>query len=503
MMNNMDGHKGRIRTHKCVAKEEWCFYAMLGDFFYFMTRNCIKVCHPKCIGKDDSVVNTGNSWTCDAHSCIICHKGQDFICVGCPKALCRHCIGQVEFVQIGGNKGLCHVCLKYGLLVEEKKDGDYDRKFMEHFRLAWKIIRERESLTLKYLHSAEDRMKKGEFYMSCCDSDENDGVKSDIYDKFPKENLEARKIPPLQIWTYNGENDPEVLLHVSGMENKISINLLENCNITQEECKDLKIRIQRGILKQPTVDELEQKAIILHEDTTKHWIATELQRLKNRFDLACEKGWRGQMIEFGKKRDLLLKSDEQAKLLNTVPHVVAAAEGELELLFRNCLKAPATSGSRSGKLAEDNRPPMEEEAEAILQTGGDQVIHNPSASLERTQSIIIGPGNDEAIGHEKTEGSTAKEVTEEDQVVLDLSKSSEMLETVTTGLVDDHVVEQEKIEGSTAQITVSNDVKDNGRPSVPVDHQDLKWNIITPAGAVSGPYQIDDLKCVTKVLPFY
>ncbi|XP_074365979.1 uncharacterized protein LOC141706960 [Apium graveolens] len=50
---------------------------------------------------------------------------------------------------------------------------------------------------------------------------------------------------------------------------------------------------------------------------------------------------------------------------------------------------------------------------------------------------------------------------------------------------------------------VSNDVKDNGRPSVPVDHQDLKWNIITPAGAVSGPYRIDDLKCVTEVLPFY
>ncbi|XP_074362726.1 uncharacterized protein LOC141703003 isoform X2 [Apium graveolens] len=140
---------------------------------------------------------------------------------------------------------------------------------------------------------------------------------------------------------------------------------------------------------------------------------------------------------------------------------------------------------------------MEEEAETILQTGGDQVIHNPSASLERTQSIVIGPGNDEAIGHEKAEGSTAKEVTEEDQVVLDLSKSFEMTETVAIGLVDDHIVEQEKFEGSTAQITVSNDVKDNGRPSVPVDHQDLKWNIITPARVVSGPYHIDDLKCMS------
>lgn len=54
------------------------------------------------------------------------------------------------------------------------------------------------------------------------------------------------------------------------------------------------------------------------------------------------------MIEFEKKRDLLLKSDEQAKLLNTVPHVVPAVEGELERLSRSCLKDPVTHGSSSG-----------------------------------------------------------------------------------------------------------------------------------------------------------
>lgn len=63
----------------------------------------------------------------DAHSCFICHKGQDFVCMVCPKALCRNCIGQAEFVQMKGNKGLCGVCLISGLLVEEKKDGDCDR----------------------------------------------------------------------------------------------------------------------------------------------------------------------------------------------------------------------------------------------------------------------------------------------------------------------------------------------------------------------------------------
>lgn len=55
----------------------------------------------------------------------------------------------------------------------------------------------------------------------------------------------------------------------------------------------------------------------------------------------------------------------------------------------------------------------------------------------------------------------------------------------------------------TCLLSVNNDVQDNSPPSVPFDHQDLKWNIITPAGVVSGPYRIDDLKCVTEVLPFY
>lgn len=54
------------------------------------------------------------------------------------------------------------------------------------------------------------------------------------------------------------------------------------------------------------------------------------------------------MIEFEKKRDLLLESDEQANLLNTVPCVVAAAEGELELLLKSSLKTPVTDGISSG-----------------------------------------------------------------------------------------------------------------------------------------------------------
>lgn len=78
---------------------------------------------------------------------------------------------------------------------------------MENFGSAWKIIRERESLTLKDLRCAEERMKKGDFYMSGCNSDENDErVKSDIYDTFPMKNKKRRSISLFQYALIEPEN---------------------------------------------------------------------------------------------------------------------------------------------------------------------------------------------------------------------------------------------------------------------------------------------------------
>lgn len=136
-----------------------------------------------------------------------------------------------------------------------------------------------------------------------------------------------------------GVNGFRTLLQVSGMKNDICISSLSDGDITEDECEELKLCIQGGLLKQPTVVELERKARSLHEDITKHWITRQMDLLQIQIDRANEKGWRKEFYEYSTRRQLLQTSTEQAKLLNKIPSVVAA-KGELELICKdaNALK---------------------------------------------------------------------------------------------------------------------------------------------------------------------
>ncbi|KAL7205701.1 hypothetical protein ACSBR2_018599 [Camellia fascicularis] len=62
--------------------------------------------------------------------------------------------------------------------------------------------------------------------------------------------------------------------------------MLSDVFFSEEECEDLSQKVKDGLLKKPTI------ARSLHEDITKHWIARELNLLRNLIDRANEKGWR-------------------------------------------------------------------------------------------------------------------------------------------------------------------------------------------------------------------
>ncbi|XP_022740746.1 uncharacterized protein At5g08430-like isoform X2 [Durio zibethinus] len=135
---------------------------------------------------------------------------------------------------------------------------------------------------------------------------------------------------------YSGNNDTniDILLWVSNFVKDVSISMLSEDNFSQEECEDLHQRVKNGLLKRPTVMELEAKARILHADITKHLIAAELTLLPKLIDRANEKGWRKEMFEYMEKRELLQTPDEQSRLLLEVPNVIAD-EIELETAPQN------------------------------------------------------------------------------------------------------------------------------------------------------------------------
>ncbi|KAK4853157.1 hypothetical protein QYF36_004647 [Acer negundo] len=82
----------------------------------------------------------------------------------------------------------------------------------------------------------------------------------------------------------------EIMLQVSNMVKEVPIRKLSDDDFTEEECEDLRQRVKNGLLKRPTVEELEQKARSLHEEIT---------------------------------NNLLQKPEEQLRLLREVPEVIA------------------------------------------------------------------------------------------------------------------------------------------------------------------------------------
>ncbi|KAL8512405.1 hypothetical protein ACS0TY_018768 [Phlomoides rotata] len=116
-------------------------------------------------------------------------------------------------------------------------------------------------------------------------------VKSDPRDYCTRNSHQLKQVEGLKRVS-NGENNMETVLLFSVMPKEISINLLSDGDFSEEECEELRQKMVAGQLKRPTVGYLQQKAKILHEDITKHWINRELALLQRLIDRANEKGWR-------------------------------------------------------------------------------------------------------------------------------------------------------------------------------------------------------------------
>lgn len=118
----------------------------------------------------------------------------------------------------------------------------------------------------------------------------------------------------------------EILLQAFNAPIDVHIAMLSDGDFTEEECEDLRKMVTTGLLKKPTIVELEQKARSLHEDITKHWIERELVKLQNCIDRANEKGWRAELFHYLEKREVLKKPSEQEQLLKQAPKVIAEVE---------------------------------------------------------------------------------------------------------------------------------------------------------------------------------
>ncbi|KAK4853386.1 hypothetical protein QYF36_008394 [Acer negundo] len=154
------GGKKLKKLKKELVAEDWCFVCKDGGSLRICDyRDCLKAYHPECVGKDDSLLESNDRWTC---------------------TVCRCCVNDAEFAVIRKNKGLCNCCLELAWLIEAKKDIDsngskvdfHDRDTTEFlFYEYWEIIKEKEGLTSEQVITVYNRLKNDS------DSHEHDEVK--------------------------------------------------------------------------------------------------------------------------------------------------------------------------------------------------------------------------------------------------------------------------------------------------------------------------------------
>ncbi|XP_061360513.1 uncharacterized protein At5g08430-like [Gastrolobium bilobum] len=147
-------------------------------------------------------------------------------------------------------------------------------------------------------------------------------IKSDPYDYLQKNSYLLSQVIGINRSSKIDEINKEILLQLSNVPKDVPICKISEDDFSEEECQDLHQRMRNGLLKQPTVLELEQKARSLHEDIMKHWIPRELALLQIRINQANLNGRRRELYEYMNCKMKLETPLEQARLLSDIPKVI-------------------------------------------------------------------------------------------------------------------------------------------------------------------------------------
>ncbi|XP_027773782.1 uncharacterized protein LOC107007277 isoform X4 [Solanum pennellii] len=113
----------------------------------------------------------------------------------------------------------------------------------------------------------------------------------------------------------------ESSIQVSNVATDVSLTMLSDNDIFEEDCDVLRKNVKAGLQKKLTIVELDQRAKILHEDITKHRIARELKVLQGKIDQANEKGWRQELTKHLNRRYLLQQDSYLSSVLENIPRV--------------------------------------------------------------------------------------------------------------------------------------------------------------------------------------
>ncbi|XP_010674337.2 uncharacterized protein At5g08430 isoform X1 [Beta vulgaris subsp. vulgaris] len=342
-------------------------------------------------------------------------------------------------------------------------------------------------------------------------------VKSDPHDIFQKNSHQLQLVTGVVEVASAGETRSSTLLQISGMTDDISIPEISDDNFSEEEIEDLRNRVKDGLLKQPTVGELEQKAAVLHEDITKHWLARELVLLKKLIDRANEKGWRHRVTEYLDRRKLLQSPDEQSRLFSEIPRVmpeVVRPETISDCAPDDSPKAADWDWEPSSAKGDMTNPEVKSwednqaAAEISTRSNGDAHPFSPEErnQLETYTFAAVNNGHAHSLAPKEDEAPKTEAIRVEtnggDTDFLNLNHAvnpNTELRRESNGHVQ--LPSSKEPAGTQVQVIDLSDDDDeeqeipNGGTEISAPHtEQLLWNYLDPQGRVQGPFSLASLK---------
>lgn len=296
-------------------------------------------------------------------------------------------------------------------------------------------------------------------------------VKTDPNDYSQKNSFQL--LPVTGVKNIPGKSDVRegVVLQVPFMIKDIPICKLSDDDFSKGECEELCQKVNDGLLKRPTVVEVEQKAQLLHEDITKHWIPRELKHLQNLIDRANEKGWRKELFEYLERKKLLETPSEQTKLLTEMPKVTA-----------DILEPEATSQEQ---VQDIKLPNGKDVSHPTVNGGTDQAL--PSSGRDDAAEDVVIVGVNGGVEPVANVGSGVQLPTFEwvETETKSLGQASNLNNgTIVIDLSDDEETTDEK-ENEQKNTLEKEDEHENIRPN---------WFYKDPQGNIQGPVSKNSLK---------
>ncbi|XP_006345469.1 uncharacterized protein At5g08430 [Solanum tuberosum] len=330
-------------------------------------------------------------------------------------------------------------------------------------------------------------------------------VKSDPNDYFQKNSHQLQQVEGVKKVMSASDAAFEIHLQLSNLMKDIPISSLSDDNFYEEECEDLRERIKAGLLKRPTVLELESKAQVLHKDITKHWIEREVVLLQKHIDHANEKGWRKQLFEFLERKQLLHTKKEQDRLFSVIPNVVAE-ELEPEVKTVDALEENVVEQERENGCS----PKSTANGATDISGAGDTMIPsnrifvNGDAFTADENGDIMVPSDrrfvsgDASIANGNDQQADMIQEQRDSTISARVERGEEM-QVVASG--EDVVTHQVQVQATqTEVIELSDDdpdVEDQryGNQSTDVMNPDVAiWHYVDPRGIIQGPFSLALLK---------